>query len=202
MALTLLKLDRQAAGLKTKQASGTKVTTFAAATTDADRQITFDPGAADRVVTLTGDTTLQGTNTGDQTISDATITTTDVTTNNATTLKHGFSPKLPGGTTTFYRADGAFAAPTASVAITEAEIDVGATPVVEAIIPVVDAGVTTNSRVIGGVAYKAPTGKDLDELDMDALELKFEPLAGSMNVHIKGLEGAIEGAFKIWYTFA
>ena len=34
-----------------------------------------------------------GTNTGDQTISDATITTTDITTNNFTTSKHGFVPK-------------------------------------------------------------------------------------------------------------
>ena len=60
--------------------------------------------------------TSSNTNTGDQTISDATITTTDITTNNATTLKHGFVQKYPGGTTNFLRADGTFAAPTAVVA--------------------------------------------------------------------------------------
>lgn len=46
--------------------------------------------------------------------SDATLTTTDVTTNNASTSKHGFAPKLPGGTSTFWRADGTFATPPGS----------------------------------------------------------------------------------------
>ena len=40
----------------------------------------------------------------------------DTTDLNASTSAHGLSPKLPGGTTTFYRADGAFAAPTAAAA--------------------------------------------------------------------------------------
>jgi hypothetical protein len=40
-----------------------------------------------------GITTLSGSNTGDQAISDATITTTDITTNNFSTAKHGFVPK-------------------------------------------------------------------------------------------------------------
>lgn len=43
-------------------------------------------------------------------VTDATISVTDVTTNNATTAKHGWLQKLPGGTSTFLRADGAFAA--------------------------------------------------------------------------------------------
>lgn len=130
------------------------------------------------------------------------LTTTDITTNNASVAKHGFLPKLPGGTGTFLRADGAFAAPTAAVAITEVEIDVGATPVAEAIVSVINAGVSVSSKIIGGIAYKAPTGKDIDELEMDALDIKLEPLAGSLNVHVKGLEGYIAGAFTVWYTFA
>lgn len=91
---------------------------------------------------------------------------------------------------------------TGSVSITETEIDVGATPVAEASISVADTGITTSSKIIGGLAYVAPTDKDLDELEMDAIELKFEPLAGSLNVHIKGLEGYLADKFKIWYTFA
>lgn len=43
---------------------------------------------------------------------ETTITFTDVTTNNATTLLHGFLPKLGGGTTNFLREDGTWAAPT------------------------------------------------------------------------------------------
>lgn len=104
--------------------------------------------------------------------------------------------------TKFLRGDQTWAAPTASVAITQAEIDVGTTPVAEASVAVTDAGVTTSSKIIGGVAYKAPTGKDLDELEMDALDITFEPATGSLNVKIKGLEGYIADKFIIWYIFA
>lgn len=86
--------------------------------------------------------------------------------------------------------------------ITEAEIDLGSTPVAEAIIAVVNASVTALTKILGGVAYAAPTGKDLDELEMDAIEVKFEPGVGTFNVHIKGLEGYLSDKFKIWYTFA
>ena len=40
---------------------------------------------------------------------------TDITTNDSTTSKHGFLDKLPGGTTTFKRADGAWATPAGTV---------------------------------------------------------------------------------------
>lgn len=83
----------------------------------------------------------------------------------------------------------------------ETEIDVGSTPVIEASVAVANASISTSSKIIGGVAYKAPTGKDLDELEMDVLEVKFEPALGSMNVHIKGLEGYIADKFIIWYAF-
>ena len=83
----------------------------------------------------------------------------------------------------------------------ETEIDIGTMPIIEASISVIDTGVSTLSKIIGGMAYKAPTGKDLDELEMDAIEVKFEPLAGSFNVKIKGLEGYIADKFKIWYAY-
>lgn len=89
-----------------------------------------------------------------------------------------------------------------SASITETEIDVGTTPVAEGNIAVTDAGVTASSKIIGGIAYKAPTGKDLDELEMDALGLKFEPGSGTFNVKISGLEGYIADKFVIWYQFA
>src|SRR5687768_11896711 len=89
-----------------------------------------------------------------------------------------------------------------SASITEAEIDVGAMPVAEASVAVVDAAISPTTKIIGGLAYVAPTGKDLDELECDALDIKFEPATGSMNVIIKGLEGYIEGKFKIWYMIA
>jgi hypothetical protein len=45
---------------------------------------------------------------------ETTITFTDITTGNATTLVHGYLPKLGGGTTNFLRADGTWSAPAAS----------------------------------------------------------------------------------------
>lgn len=63
----------------------------------------------DAELTVLGNTS--GTNTGDQTLSDATIATSDITTNNVSTSKHGFAPKLPGNTTTFFRGDGTYAIP-------------------------------------------------------------------------------------------
>jgi len=82
----------------------------------------------------------------------------------------------------------------------EVEIDVGATPVSEASISVTDASITTSSKILGSVAYLAPTGKDLDEIEMDTFDLKFEPLVGSFNLKIKGLEGYIADKFKINYS--
>jgi hypothetical protein len=88
-----------------------------------------------------------------------------------------------------------------SAAVSEAEIDVGATPVAEATVNVVNASITTASKIIGGIAYSAPTGKDLDEVDMDAISLLFKPLAGSFDIKVKGLEGSIADKFKVWYTY-
>ena len=85
--------------------------------------------------------------------------------------------------------------------IQEVEIDVGSLPVLQSIIPINDSGVTTNSHIVWGVAYKKPTGKDLDELDMDSISLKFEAKAGEINIHIKGLEGTIADKFIIWYSY-
>lgn len=48
-------------------------------------------------------------------VKDSDLSTSDITTNNASTSKHGFLQKLPGGTTTFLRSDGAFATPSGTV---------------------------------------------------------------------------------------
>lgn len=131
--------------------------------------------------------------------SDANLVTTDVTTNNASTSKHGFLQKLPGGTATFLRADGAFASPTAAASISQTEIDFGATPVAEASFLITDAAVSPSSRIIGNVAYVAPTGKDLDEIEMDGLDLKFAPGSGQFTLYARGLDGYIADRFVINY---
>lgn len=63
-------------------------------------------------LTVAATATISGTNTGDQTLSDATISTTDITTNNVSTSKHGFVPKAPNDTTKFLRGDATWAVST------------------------------------------------------------------------------------------
>jgi hypothetical protein len=67
-----------------------------------------------------GSGTSSGTNTGDQTISDATISTTDITTNNASTSKHGFLKKLDNTATHFMDGTGAWSTPAAAVTLASA----------------------------------------------------------------------------------
>lgn len=58
---------------------------------------------------------------------ESTITFTNITTGDATTLLHGYLPKLGGGTTNYLRADGTWEAPVGTTysVITTAEIDAG-----------------------------------------------------------------------------
>ncbi len=132
-------------------------------------------------------------------IVEANLGLTDLTTANASQTAHGFLPKLPGGTSTFLRADGAFAAPTAAAGISQTEIDFGVTLVSEASFLITDANVSAGSKIIGSVAYVAPTGKDLDELDMDGLDLKFAPGAGQFTLYARGMDGYVADKFRINY---
>lgn len=52
-------------------------------------------------------------------IVEADLDLSDVTAGNVTTSEHGLVPKLPGGTTEFFRADGTYATPPASSGITD-----------------------------------------------------------------------------------
>lgn len=83
--------------------------------------------------------------------------------------------------------------------IKQTEIDFGTTPVAEAEFIVADVDVSAGSQIIGSVAYEAPTGKDLDELEMDALDLKFGPGAGQLTIRARGLDGYLADKFRINY---
>lgn len=82
----------------------------------------------------------------------------------------------------------------------QTEVDFGSTPVESASFVVVDTAVTTAMHITGQVAYEAPTGKDLDELEMDSLECLFAPGAGQLTIFIRGREGYIADKFKINYV--
>ena len=86
-----------------------------------------------------------------------------------------------------------------SVSGTQVEIDFGALGLSEKSFTIIDSNVTVGSKIIGNLAYVAPTGKDLDELDMDAIDLKFAPGAGQFTMQVKGLEGYLADKFVINY---
>src|SRR5258705_13081991 len=83
--------------------------------------------------------------------------------------------------------------------IKQTEIDFGTTPIAEASFTIIDTDVLTNSMIIGTVAYEEPTGKDLDELEMDGLDLKFIPGSGQFLLYAIGQDVYIADIFKINY---
>lgn len=86
-----------------------------------------------------------------------------------------------------------------SVNVKQTEVDFGTTPLAEAEFTVSDADVSASSQIIGGIAYEAPTGKDLDELEMDAIDVKFQPGSGEFIVRLTGLNGYLADKFKVNY---
>lgn len=82
-----------------------------------DSELTTHAGAADPHTGYrleSADHTHQSAGAQAGTLAEAALALTDITTNDASLTKHGFLQKLPGGTATFLRADGTFAAPTAA----------------------------------------------------------------------------------------
>jgi hypothetical protein len=110
---------------------------------------------------------------------------------------------VPTGTpdgTKFLRDDEVWASPGASSTnIKQTEIDFGTTPVSEASFLITDVDVSAVSQLIGWLAYEAPTGKDLDELEMDTIDLKFAPGVGEFTLYAKPLDGYVADKFKVNY---
>lgn len=90
--------------------------------------------------------------------------------------------------------------PGGSVLAKQTEIDFGSTPVYTGTFTVTDADVTGTSQLIAQVAYEAPTGKDLDEVEMDNLDIKCSPGTGQFSMFVTSHDGSyLEGKFKINY---
>lgn len=84
--------------------------------------------------------------------------------------------------------------------VRQVEVDFGPLPVSEMSFLITDPSVTPTSHIVGTVAYEAPTGKDLDELEMDELDLKFAPGSGQFTLYAVGENGYIADRFKINYV--
>jgi len=89
--------------------------------------------------------------------------------------------------------------PPSAVNVKQTEVDFGDDKMTEKSFTITDADVSPTSQIVGNVAYEAPTDKDLDEVDMDPFELKFQPASGSFALFMKALEGSVYGKFKVNY---
>lgn len=86
-----------------------------------------------------------------------------------------------------------------SVLCKQTEVDFGTTPVSSATFTVSDGDVQVDSRIIAQIAYEAPTGKDLDEVELDPIVLVCYPGNKTLTIHAKALEGYVADTFKINY---
>lgn len=124
--------------------------------------------------------------------------TDDNTDLNASVAAHGLMQKYPGGTSNFLRADGSFAAPTASVAFTATTVTVPYGKQYQEV-TVVDAAIASTSNVL--VTWGMCTDADENTPDMDDVEFKAVPATGSMLVRVSaaGALSRVGGAYKINY---
>jgi hypothetical protein len=83
----------------------------------------------------------------------------------------------------------------------QTEIDFGSTPVTDATFIITDADITTSSVIEGTIAYVAPIGKDLDELEFDSFELMFAPGTGQCTLYARSLNGLVADKFKVNYSY-
>jgi len=106
----------------------------------------------------------------------------------------------PDGTK-FLRDDRTWQSPGASSTnIKQTEVDFGVTPVADGTFTVVDADVSGTSQLLAQVAYEAPTGKDVDEIEMDDLQIRCQPGTGQFVMFIKVADGSyLADKFKVNY---
>jgi hypothetical protein len=83
----------------------------------------------------------------------------------------------------------------------QVEIDFGATPILEKDFTITDAGVVAASIITMQLAYVAPTGKDLDELEFDSFDFRCAPGSGTFTLHARALEGLVADKFKVNYSY-
>lgn len=103
-----------------------------------------------------------------------------------TALLAGIVPASGGGTANYLRADGTWAAPTAAVAATTIEVDLGAVAKWSGRFTITDAGISATSKVLCWQAPGPYTGKGTraDEAEMQPVNvIAVTPAAGSAVVH-------------------
>ena len=98
------------------------------------------------------------------------------------------------------KVDVAVSATAGGLALGQVEVDFGPVPTEEGWFTIADSNVHASSHIIGQVAYEAPTGKDLDELEMDDILVEFGAAGeGQLSIYMRGQEGPLHDKFKVNY---
>lgn len=80
------------------------------------------------------------------------------------------------------------------------EVDFGTTPVANATFTVTDGMVNAGSHIVAQVAWEAPNNKDIDEIEMDDVQLRCQPGAGTFTIFAQAADGSyLADRFKINY---
>ncbi len=78
-------------------------------------------------------------------------------------------------------------------------VDLGPIPIEGGSLTISMPGCLASTPCVAALAGIAPPGKDVDELEMDALAVWATPAVDSCTIHIRGLEGSIYGIFAVNY---
>jgi hypothetical protein len=65
---------------------------------------------------------------------------------------------------------------------------------------IVDSSIVATDKISAEIAYVAPTGKDLDELEMDSFIFICGAYEGGFKMLATALDGSVYGTFKINYS--
>ena len=84
----------------------------------------------------------------------------------------------------------------------QTEIDFGVTPIGEKIFTITDTDIDALAIILVQLAYVAPTGKELDELEFDSFDFRCYPGVGSFTLLAISKEGYVADKFKINYTYS
>jgi hypothetical protein len=85
----------------------------------------------------------------------------------------------------------------------QVEVDFGETPHTNyKVFSVADPDLTDSSIVVANMAYVAPSGKSLDEMEMDSFSVLASASKGVIRLLVQSLTGSVRNKFKINYTIS
>ena len=86
--------------------------------------------------------------------------------------------------------------------LSQTEIDFGSTPVDEKTFTITDSHINTSSEIMVQLAYVAPTGKEIDELEFDSFDFRAVAGSGNFTLYARSLEGLVADKFIINYSYS